>query len=167
MLGAKFATLLLVAAVIGTSYSQECELPTASDLEGVIPSIIQAGDAAAPPAINLIKFHFVCRSFTEEQDRLRGVSVVVQYTCTGHSNCPSGSATVPGVVEQMEFGCVGGQWTNDVEGISDSNLIRSQNTQATVSTTTRDNCSGCLSPELASNLGGSVTTDSVTHCLGK
>ena len=28
-------------------------------------------------------------------------------------------------------------------------------------------CSGCLSPELASNLGGSVTTDIVTHCVGK
>ena len=167
MLGAKFATLLLVAAVIGTSYSQDCELPTASDLVGVIPSIIQGGDAAAPPTINLTELHFVCRSFTEEQDRLRGVSVVVQYTCTGHSNCPSGSATVPGVVEQMEFGCVSGQWTNDVEGISNSNLIRSQNTQATVSTTTRDDCSACLSLELASSLRGSVTTDSITHCVGK
>ena len=166
MMGEKFAAmLLLVAVVIGTSYSQECELPTASDLERVIPSIIQAGNAAAPPAINLIKFHFVCRSFTEEQDRLRGVSVVVQYTCTGHSNCPSGSATVPGVVEQMEFGCVGGQWTNNVEGSTDPSLIRSQNTQATVSTTTRDSCSGCISPELANNVGGS--TDSVTHCVGK
>ena len=61
MLGAKLATLLLVAAVVGTGYSQDCLPPTASDLVGVIASIINVGDAAASPTITVSDFNVVCQ----------------------------------------------------------------------------------------------------------
>ena len=156
---------VLVAAVVGTSYSQDCLPPTASDLEGVISTIISFGDAA-PPTITVSDFNVVCQFFTQQEGLLRGVSAVVQYTCTGHSNCPSGT-----VVEQIESECGFGTdgvtvvWTNDVEGFTDPSLIRSQTADATLSTTTREDCSACISPELAGFVG--ATTDSITHCVGK
>ena len=158
--------LLLVAAVVGTSYSQDCSPPTASDLEGVISTIINSGDAAASPTITVSDFNVVCQFFTQQEGLLRGVSAVVQYTCTGHSNCPSGT-----VVEQIESECGFGtdgvtvMWANDVEGSTDPSLIRSQPADATLSTTAREDCSACISPQLANNVV--ATTDSVTHCVGK
>ena len=98
------AVVLLVAVVVETGYSQDdCNPPTASDLETVIATIIQAGDSAAPPQITLSNSNIVCRAFSQQQDLLRVVSVVVEYTCTGHSNCQSGT-----VVEQIESGCQSG-----------------------------------------------------------
>ena len=162
MLGKKLVTLLLVAVVVGSGYSQQnyCSYPNSTELENVIAAIISSGDAAAEPTITLLDFNPVCRSFTDRQDLLRGVSVVVQYNCTGHFNCPSGT-----VVEQIESGCEGGQWSNRVEGSTEPTLIRSQTTEAYFSTTAREDCSACVSPELASSLG--ITTDTVTHCVGK
>ena len=152
--------LLLVAAVVGSGYSQQnyCSYPNSTELENVIAAIISSGDAAAEPTITLLDFNPVCRSFTDRRDLLCGVSVVVQYTCSGHSNCRSGT-----VVEQIESGCEGGQWNNRVEG--STSFTRSQTTEASLSTTAREDCSACVSPELADIQG--VTTDSVTHCLGK
>ncbi|CAI8036485.1 CUB and sushi domain-containing protein 3, partial [Geodia barretti] len=83
-------------------------------------------------------------------------SVVVHYTCSGHNSCPPGTA-----VEQIESGCESGRWSNRVEG--STSFTRSQTTEASLSTTAREDCSACLSPELASELG--ITTDSVTHCV--
>ena len=161
MLFKKLATLLLVAVVVGTGYSKDCRPPTLSDLEEVIPRIILAGESAADPVITVMSFNVVCRSYTEQRDRLRGVSAVVQYNCTGHFNCRSGT-----VVEQIEFGCgVNGKWTNNVEGSTDPSVILSQTTDATLSTTAREDCSACLSSQLAGFVG--ATTDSVTHCVGK
>ena len=160
MFSATFHQLLLVAVVlVGTSYSQpHCSYPNSTELENVIAAITSSGDDAAEPTITLLDFNPVCRSFTDQRDLLRGVSVVVQYTCSGHFNCRSGT-----VVEQIESGCEGGQWSNRVEG--STSFTRSQTTEASLSTTAREDCSACVSPELASSLG--VTTDSVTHCGGK
>jgi hypothetical protein len=163
MNGTELVTLLLVAVVVGSGYSQFCTIPTEESLkrdleQDVIPLIIQAGDASAAPTVNVSRLRIVCLRFYEQQDLLRGLSVVVQYNCTGHFNCPSGT-----VVEQIESGCEGGQWSNRVEG--STSFTRSQTTEASLSTTAREDCSACVSPELASTLG--VTTDTVTHCVGK
>jgi hypothetical protein len=161
MLGKKLVALLLVAVVVGSGYSQFCTIPTKESLkfdlmDTVIPLIIQAGDAAAAPTVDVFDLRIVCLRFSDQQDLLRGLSVVVHYTCSGHSNCRSGT-----VVEQIESGCESGQWTNRVEG--STSLTRSESTEANLSTTARDDCSACVSPELASELG--VTTDGVTHCV--
>ena len=153
---------VLVAVVIGTAYSQKdsCMSPSTSDLENVISTILAVGESGSPPLITLSNFTVVCRAFAQQQDLLRSVSVVVEYTCTGNSNCPSGA-----VVEQIESGCQGGSWSNTVLGSSEPSEIRSQSPEATLSTTGRDDCSFCMSPQLASVQG--VATDTVTHCIGE
>ena len=154
--------LVLVALLAGTGYSQDgCMPPTTSDLEAVITAIIRTGDSATEPEITVSNFNVVCRAFAQQQDRLRIVSVVVEYTCTNNNNCPSGGTAV----EQIESGCDSGSWTNTVFGSSEPSEIRSQSPVATLSTTARDNCSVCLSTQLAGGQG--ITTDTVTHCVGE
>ena len=148
--------ILLVAAVAGIcSCQQDCALPTNDDLEDVIGQILTSGDSSPTPVINVTRFHPVCLAFSQEQGRYRYVSVVVEYTCTD-TNCPPGTA-----VEQIESQCsVGGMWSNSVQGSTEN--TRTVNPQASFSTTTREDCAFCLSPELAAGLA-----DNVTHCVGK
>ena len=153
--------VLLTAVVVGTGYSQDgCSSPSTGDLENVIATIILAGDSAAPPQITLSDSNIVCRAFSQQQDLLRVVSVVVEYTCTGHSNCQSGT-----VVEQIESGCQSGSWSNTVFGSSEPTEIVSVPNGTTFSTPAREDCSFCLSPQLAG--GQMITTDPVTHCVGE
>ncbi|CAI8041017.1 Sushi, von Willebrand factor type A, EGF and pentraxin domain-containing protein 1, partial [Geodia barretti] len=79
--------------------------------------------------------------------------------CTDHFNCQRGNGNV---VEQIESGCESGQWSNRVEGSTEPTLIVHK-PLSSLSTTAREDCSACVSPELASELG--ITTDSVTHCV--
>ena len=155
--------LVLVALLAGTGYSQDgCMPPTTSDLETVITAIIRTGDSATEPEITVSNFNIVCRAFAQQQDLLRVVSVVVEYTCTNNNNCPLGGTAV----EQIESGCdTGGSWSNIVSGSSDPANIRSQSPEANLSTTARDDCSFCLSTPLATDQV--VTTDTVTHCVGE
>ena len=150
--------ILLVAAVAGIcSCQQDCVFPTNDDLEVVIGGIFISGDSPTPPVINVMRFHPVCLAFGEKQDRYRYVSVVVEYTCTGKTNCPPGTA-----VEQIEFQCsVGGMWSNSVQGSTEN--TRTVDPQASFSTTTREDCVFCLSPERS----GTLSTDDVTHCVGE
>ena len=154
--------LLVVAVVVGTGYCQSCSPPTASDLETVLEAIIQSGDASTDPVITIADFEVVCGAYAQQEGRLRGVSVVVEYTCSGHLGCPSGTVT-----EQIESGCSSGSWTNNVLGTTDPSRIRTISPTATLSTTARDDCSFCISELLADDAGTGVTTDSVTHCVGE
>ena len=162
MYSAELLILLLVAASVGTGYSQDgCLTPTTNDLKSVITEIIQGGESASQPQITVSNFSIVCCAFAQQQDLLQYVSAVVEYTCTDSGNCPSGGTAV----EQIESGCQSGSWSNTVLGSSEPTEIRSQFPEATLSTTARDDCSYCLSPQLASDQG--ATTDTVTHCSGK
>jgi len=140
------------------SCQNDCAYPTDSDLENVIMSSIPTGDNPATPTVNVLDFHPVCLAYSQERDRYRFVSVVVQYNCTGNADCPSGTA-----VEQFDSQCSGGTWSHSVQGDVDN--TRTENPTANFSTTTRENCSLCLSPATAA--GFSLTTDNVTHCVGK
>ena len=151
------AIVFLAVGIVICSGQDECDPPTPSQLEDVISLIIRAGDNAAAPTVDLTDYNIVCRAFGEERDRLRIVSVVVEYTCTGHVNCQ----TVSGV-EQIEAQCNGGIWTNDVAGSTDG--VRTQMPQATL-TTDDDICASCLSPGRAV-ASGAGTSDIVTHCIG-
>ena len=154
-------TALLMAVVAGLcSCQRECSFPTNDDLELVIARNIIVGDSPSPPTIIVIRFHPVCLAFGEQQDRYRVVSVVVEYTCSGNANCPSGTA-----VEQIESECINEVWSNSVLGSTDN--VRSVFTEANFTTTTREDCSHCLSPELIEVNRFPITTDSVTHCSGK
>ena len=144
---------LIVAIVAGIcSCQEECSFPTNDDLEQAIAAIIEIRDRSNDADVNVMRFHPVCLAFGQQQDRYRHVSVVVEYTCSGNTNCPSGTA-----VEQIETGCASGVWFNRV--------TRSITTEASFTTTTREDCSFCFSPEIAGSEG--ATTDSVTHCVGE
>ena len=153
----KIAIVFLAVVIVLCSGQDECDLPTPSQLEDVISLIIRAGDNEAPPTVVLTDYNIVCRAFGEERDRLRIVSVVVEYTCTGHARCQSVSG-----VEQIEAECNEGAWTNVVEGSTAD--VRTQSPLATLNTPS-DVCAFCLSPTKAAN-SGAGTSDIVTHCIG-
>ena len=133
----------------------KCALPTKGDLKKVIEEIFKAPITT----VDVMNFHLVCLAFDDVQDRYRGVSVLVEYTCSGHGNCPSGTA-----VEQIESECDNGVWSNTVHGFTVTVSNRSQTTKASWETSTQKNCSFCLSPKLESHR---YVIDPVTHCVGE
>ena len=152
--------VLVVATVVGICSCQKCTLPSNTDLEVVIRDIIEANDGSGTPTVNVINFHPVCLAFDDVQDHYRGVSVLVEYTCTNNPSCPSGT-----VVEQIESECDNGVWSNVVMGSLD--FTHSQTTEATFSTSTRQDCAFCVSPELDVEAELSLLPDNVTHCVGE
>ena len=70
------AIVFLAVGIVICSGQDECDPPTPSQPEDVI---IKEGDNAAAPTVNLTDYNIVCRAFGEERDRLRIVSVVVEY----------------------------------------------------------------------------------------
>ena len=150
---------MLASLSLGPASCQsDCAYPAGSDLEDVIMSSIPTGDNPATPTVDVLDFHPVCLAYSQERDRYRYVSVVIEYTCTGNANCPSGTA-----VEQFESQCSGGAWSHSVQGDVDN--TRTENPTANFSTTTREDCAFCFSPATAAAF--SITTDDVTHCVGK
>ena len=152
--------VLVVATVAGICSCQMCTLPTSGDLEDVITNIFQADDSVTTPNVDVMSFHPVCLAFDDVQDHYRAVSVLVEYTCSGHSSCPSGAA-----VEQIESECSSGVWSNTVRGSPE--FTRSTTPEASFSTSTRQDCVFCVSPDLVEQAGLSLSPDSVTHCVGE
>ena len=151
--------LLVVGLIVRPAFCQmDCPGITEAALENVIRNNIPTGDNPATPTIDVLDFHPVCLAYSQERDRYRFVSVVVEYTCTGNARCPSGTA-----VEQFDSQCSSGTWSHIVLGDADN--IRTESPTATLSTTTREDCAFCLSPATADTF--SLTTDTVTHCVGK
>ena len=151
---------MVVGAVLAGMCScqlQDCTYPTNDDLKDVIKLKSEYRDNSTAPTIDVITFHPVCLAFSEKQGFYRSVSVVVQYTCSGHANCPSTDAE-----EQIESDCINGRWSKNVLyfSLNTSSIA----TLANFSTTTREDCAFCLSPELANRF--SLATDTVTHCVG-
>ena len=152
------AALIVVLTAGGVSGQMDCPEITETALKDVIGNNIPTGYDPHPPTVDVLSFHPVCLAYSQERDRYRFVSVVVEYICTGHANCPSGTA-----VEQFDSQCSGGTWSHSVEGDVDN--IRTVDPTANFSTTTKEDCAFCFSPALASNLR--LTTDTVTHCVGR
>ena len=156
--------LTIIAAVIvvltaGNASSQiDCPEITEAELETVIKDGIPGHRDFGIPTVDVLDFHPVCLAYSQERDRYRYVSVVVEYTCTGNANCPSGTA-----VEQFDSQCNSETWSHIVASSPDN--IRTVVPTADFSTTTREDCAFCFSPATAA--GFSLTTDTVTHCLGR
>ena len=148
-----------MAVLVDISSCQlDCAYPTGSDVESVISSVIPNGENPSVPTINVTSIHLVCLAHGDERDRYRLVSFLVQYACLGNPNCPFGI-----VLEQFESECVTGVLDNAVLGATDH--TRTTDPSANMSTSPREDCAFCLSPDLASIYG--LLTDSLTHCLGK
>ena len=151
--------VLVVATVVGICSCQMCALPTSGDLEYVIRDIIQATDSAQTPTVNVMRLHPVCLALDDVQDRYRAVSVIVEYTCSGNTGCPSGTA-----VEQIDSECDDGVWSG-VQSVTE--CIRSQAPEASFSTSTRQDCVLCVSPELDVAAELFYFPENTTHCVGE
>ena len=121
---------------------------------------IPTGADPPTPTVDVLDFHPVCLAYSQERDRYRYVSVVVEYTCTGNAKCPSGTA-----VEQFDSQCNSGTWSHSVHGDVDN--IRTVNPTANFSTTPREDCALCFSPATVTSLSLTIVTDTVTHCVGR
>ena len=152
------AALIVVLTAGGVSGQMDCPEITEAALKDVIGNNIQTGEDPHPPTVDVLSFHPVCLAYSQERDRYRFVSVVVEYTCTGHANCPPGTA-----VEQFDSQCSRGTWSHIVASSADN--TRTVVPTADFSTTTREDCAFCFSPTTAA--GFSFTSDTVTHCLGR
>ena len=139
------------------SAALDCDGPTDSDLAAVISYIITNS-----PTIDVMRFQPVCLAHSRQRGRYRYVSVVVEYTCNGSSNCPNSSPAV----EQFESECVSGSWSNIAAAHSPAHA-RTKNPTANFSTTTRNDCTFCYSQVLISEATFALTSDSFTHCVGE
>ena len=152
------AALIVVLTAGNASGRIDCPEVTEAELETVIKDNFPGHRDFGIPTVNVLDFHPVCLAYSQERDRYSFVSVVVEYTCTGNANCPSGTA-----VEQFESQCTGGKWSHSVQGYVD--IARTINPTADFSTTTREDCAFCFSPALATSF--SIATDNDTHCVGR
>ena len=156
------AILIVVLTAGGVSGQMDCPNITEVALKNVIRDNIPTGDNPATPTVEVLDFHPVCLAYSQERDRYRYVSVVVEYTCTGNVDCPFGTA-----VEQIHSECSNGTWIGRVARIGSN--FRTINTTANFSTTTREDCAFCFSPRVAEalDLTNDHVTDAITHCVGK
>ncbi|CAI7992907.1 Sushi, von Willebrand factor type A, EGF and pentraxin domain-containing protein 1 [Geodia barretti] len=151
--------VLLFSLLASNVTCQDCIYPTQQDIEDVIEQIVAYPDESSDVvSVDVTNFHVVCLAFGYDKDLYRAVSVIVEYTCSGGSNCPMGTQ----VVEQIESECEAGNWST-VHSVRDSTAYTRSETNADFSTAVRENCSLCLSNTLAERV--SLTTDPVTHCV--
>lgn len=155
------ATVLVLWFLGLTSCQKDCAYPTAVDIENHIVDILQSDDSSSTPTVTVTSYHPLCLAYSEQRNRYRYFSVLAEYTCTGSTSCPSGSA-----VEQFDSQCSTSSRTWG--GISNSfELIRRENPSATLSTATREDCSLCTSADFALVLELTSTPDDETHCIGE
>ena len=154
-MGVLLCNFVLFYLLASMGICQDCSYPTSNDLEYVIKQIISPEES--PTSVDVIRFNVVCLAFGYQKDLYSGVSVVVEYTCSGSSNCPVGVT----VFEQIESECEAGFWST-VSSVVDSTVYtRSPASEADFSIPERKNCSFCLCNALAE----SVTPNRSSHSL--
>ena len=139
-----FAVLLLVASLVRGQL--DCAYPTRTDLASVIQNTLRSGDAASNHDINVTAFHPLCLAYSAQKHRYRGISVLINYTCRGPATCPRGESAI----EQFESECEDGRWSNRILGTFSAGS-RTIEPTASFSTTLREDCAFCFSPELCRN----------------
>ena len=154
------AVLLLVASLARGQL--DCAYPTRTDLASVIQNTLRSGDAASNHDINVTAFHPLCLAYSAQKHRYRGISVLINYTCRGPATCPRGESAI----EQFESECEDGRWSNRILGTFSAGS-RTIEPTASFSTTLREDCAFCFSPELGREVGAPTAPDAVTHCAGE
>ena len=117
----------------------------------------RSGDQALPVSVQVHNSNIVCLSSGRTRDTYSGVSVVVNYTCTGTvPECTTGNP----ILSQFDFGCVDGpRWAASVSG-SASNIITTP-PDGSLSTPLRTDCAVCVSPAKS---GFASITNNEQHC---
>ena len=162
--------IVLVTCLLGTGSSQlDCAFPTEDDIRGIIANSFVTGENPVAPTVILVQrpdepypFHPVCLAHSMQRNRYRAISVVVEYYCTGDQTCTEERRT-----EQFETECAsdGNIWTNNILDINGANT-RTESPIADFTTTLRNDCSFCASPDIASQ-SNAPTSEATTHCLGE
>ena len=140
---------LFTADLLGTT-----DAPSVTGLIGAVFGAV-SGDPS-PASVQVHDSNIVCLRSGRTLDTYSGVSVVVNYTCTGASSECTGTP----ILSQFEFECVTGPtWTASVGG-SASNIITTPPNGA-LSTTLRTDCGVCVSPARS---GFATITNNEQHC---
>ena len=117
-----------------------------------------SGDPSIPVSVQVHDSNIVCLRSGRTRNMYRGVSVVVNYTCTGIPSECTGNATL----SQFEFECVANptlRWAPSVGG-SATNIITTP-PSASLSTVLRTDCGVCVSP---TRPGFATITNNEQHC---
>ena len=165
-LGRLVATLLCLISVLSFTRPQDCPPFTANFLgttdalstAGLIGAAFQAvsGDPSMLVSVQVHNSRIVCLRNGRTRDTYSGVSVIVNYTCTG---APSECIGNP-ILSQFEFECATGPtWTASVGG-SASNIITAP-PDGSLSTILRTDCGVCVSPARS---GFATITNNEQHC---
>ena len=116
------------------------------------------GDPSNSVSVQVHGSNIVCLRSGRTRDRYSGVSVVVNYNCTGAPTECTGNP----ILSQFEFECVAGnpvRWAASVDG-SASNIITTP-PDGNLSTTLRTDCGVCISP--ARSIFATITNND-QHC---
>ena len=163
------AVCLYLMSVLSFARAQEaqvdCPAFNVSDLGatnmltqgGLVISAFQAvtGDISLPVSVQVHNSNIVCLRSGQTSNTYNGVSVVVNYTCTG----PMSQCTGNPILSQFEFECVAGTWAPSVGG-SATNIITTP-PSGSLSTILRTDCGVCVSP---SRSGFATITNNDQHC---
>ena len=131
---------------------------SAASSMGLIRDAIAAGiGEGATIIVQVHASNIVCLTGGRDRYMYTGVSVVVNYTCSGAAD-PACNGNP--ILSQFDFGCVTGSlWGASVGGSADS-IITTPPT-GSLSTTLRTDCGLCLSP---ARFGFGAVTDNDQHC---
>ena len=162
----RLAVGLILISVLSFARTQgDCLAFNVSDLgstnmrtpSGLVVSALEAvsGDPSNPTSVQVHDSNIVCLRSGQTRDTYSGVSVVVNYTCTG---APSECTGNP-ILSQFDFECVAGTWAASVDG-SAANIITTP-PDGSLSTTQRTDCGVCISP--ARSIFATITNND-QHC---
>ena len=126
---------------------------------GLVRSALEAvsGDPSNLTSVQVHGSNIVCLRSGQTRDTYSGVSVVVNYTCTG---APSECTGNP-ILSQFDFECVANPvtWAASVDG-SAANIITTP-PSGSLSTALRTDCGVCISP--ARSIFATITNND-QHC---
>ena len=162
--------MCLVCLLLFLSHARaqdECDEILISDLgstdtagtDGAIAQRFGGGQVAVPDVL-VMSSRTVCLVPATTRDKYRFASVITTYSCSG----PAAGACPPGPyprTDQFEFGCVGSVWQDSTFLVDDLN----DPVNPSITTLRRD-CSFCVSPDDAANIGIMNPVDTETHCAG-
>lgn len=122
----------------------------------VVDAFIAMRGDPTPILVQVHDAHVVCLKSGQTRDRFSGVSIIVNYTCTG----PPTECTESPTLSQFEFECTSGTtWSASVDG-SAVEIITTP-PDGSFSTPRRSDCGVCVSPMRASFSG---VTNNSQHC---
>ena len=160
----RLSVFLCLIAIIPFARSQECPIfeenllgsTSGSSTTGLVRDAIAAGVGEGATVNVLVHAsNIVCLRSGRTRDTYTGVSVVVNYTCSGAPAC-TGNPNI----SQFDFECVTGSvWGASVFGSADS--IFTIPSTGSLSTTLRTDCGVCLTPARA---GFGTVTNNEQHC---